>query len=135
MLGPGIRGDLNSRFKGIQESVGLITSLPYSDVERRQNLDEGNARLLKAFRTFLAGAGLSDKMTRKHVENMTRVAIDMALDEPPRPLWSLNLSTGRSFIATNPAAATSVKRFARFLFETGRGDQSSVYDLQDIRQR
>ena len=135
MLGSGIRSRLNEEYQGVQESLGLVTSLPWSDEAMRHGILQGNARLLKAFRAYLAGSGLSEKMLAKHLENVERLAEILFDQETPEPLLNLNLQSARSYLDTHPSAATSLKRFVRFLFETGRGDWERTEELQVLRQR
>lgn len=135
MFGPGIRAELNDTYRNVQESFGLITSLPWNDEARREGIQQGNARLLKVFRTYLAGSGLSEKMLAKHLGNVEELAEQLFVSPEPEPLLSLRLPSARAYIETNPAAATSLKRFVRFLFETGRGEWEQVEELQVLRQR
>jgi hypothetical protein len=135
MLGSGIRSRLNDEYQNAQESFGLITSLPQSNEAMRAGILQGNARLLKVFRANLAGAGLSDKMLAKHLENVEGLAETLFHRESPEPLLNLDLPSARVYIDTHPSATTSLKRFVRFLFETGRGDWERTEELQVLRQR
>jgi len=135
MLGSGIRSNLNDAFRDIQDSYGLIHSLPLEDSAVRAGIAQGNGRLLKAFRAYLAGAGLSDKMVAQHTETGTALAQDMLQATLPRPLLELDLATAQHYLATHPSASTSMKRFARFLDENGRGDWDRVSELQELRRR
>jgi hypothetical protein len=135
MLGPGIRSDLNAAFRDIQDSRGLVHSLPLEDSAARAGMAKGNERLLKAFRANLAGAGLSDKMVALHTEAAAALAQDMLQATPPRPLLELDLATARRHLTDHPSVSTSLKRFARFLHENGRGDWGRVSDLQELRRR
>jgi hypothetical protein len=135
MLGAGIRSDLNAAFRDIQDSYGLIHSLPPDDSAQRAGIADGNKRLLKAFRAYLAGAGLSDKMVAQHTEAAAALARQMLQEKPPRPLLELDLMTARRYLTVHPSVATTLKRFARFLDEGARGDWDRVAGLQQLRQR
>jgi hypothetical protein len=133
-LGSGIRGRLNQEWRDIQDGRGLITSLPPDRAALRANIEAGNARLLKAFRAHLAGANLSDKMVAQHADAVATLAASLITDDP-RPLLELDLPTAQRWMKANPSSATSIKRFARFLFEAERGDPERVYALQEVRRR
>ena len=134
-LGPGIRRRLGAEYRDIQDGRGLIAALPPDPGAIRAGIEKGNTRLLKAFRAHLAGSGLSEKMIAQHTDAVAALGAEMLADTEPRPLLELDLPTAQPWIANHPASATSLKRFARFLYETERGDPERCTRLQEIRRR
>lgn len=95
----------------------------------------GNAQLVTAFRAWLIGSGVSDKKAAEHTANMAHLGAEMAEEAALRSLLLVDLLTARRYGAGNPTPATSIKRFAKFLFDTGRGTVGTVFNLRDIRRR
>jgi hypothetical protein len=135
LFGGGIRADLKLALRDVEESYGLITALPLTADAANTGITAGNARLLKAFRSYLAGSGLSDKMLQVHVNAVSALAEKLRKGTPPLPLLEVDLPRLREYLAEQPKTLTSFKRFVRFLEETGRGRADRVWKLQEIRQR
>ena len=134
-FGGGYRASFKDALRNIEESVGLTLSLPTDDTALRPRIGDGNIRLLKAFRTNLAGQGLSEKVIGQNLETAQTLAAQLIMEPAPRALLQLDLKTAQAFLETTPKAATELKRFARFLYDTNRGDAERVAELQELRRR
>jgi hypothetical protein len=134
-FGGGYRSSFKEALRNIDESVGLTLSLPTDDATLRPRIGEGNVRLLKAFKTNLAGQGLSEKVIAQNLETAQTLAATLIMEPIPRALLQLDLKTAQEFLETHPKAATELKRFARFLYDTDRGDGERVAELQELRRR
>ena len=135
MLGSGYRASFKDALRNIEESVGLTTSLLPDPKTQRLRLGEGNVRLLKAFQRQLAGQGLSEKVIAQNLDVAQAVAAALIMEESPRALLHLDLETAQAFLQNSPKASTELKRFARFLYDTERGSQETVIELQELRRR
>ena len=135
MLGSGYRASFKESLRNIEESVGLTTSLLPDPKTQRIRLGEGNVRLLKAFQRHLAGQGLSEKVIAQNLDVAQAVAAALIMEESPRALLHLDLETAQAFLQNSPKSSTEIKRFARFLYETERGSQETVIELQELRRR
>jgi hypothetical protein len=133
MFGGGIRGSLKEQLKDIEDSYGIFTSLPVTKADLRKGIVAGNTRLLKAFRNSLAGAGLSEKVILRDMATLTAVASDLLAES--KPLLELDLLTARAYLSQVPDSLTSLKRFARFLYDNARGEYERVDALQELRKR
>ena len=135
ILGAGIRENLKRTYRDIQEGSGILSRLPPSEEGQRRGIDKGNAALLKAFRAYLIGAGLSDSKAEEHLRNVADFGFELRDSVAPRPLNAANVTLVQARLETHPKASVSYKRFARFLYETERGEPERVEELQRLRQR
>jgi hypothetical protein len=146
-FGSGIRGGLNDTYRNAKERGQIVTTLgpasaPASADELRKDIQARNAKLLTAFRRDLAQSNLSMKMIEQHTANITAFADDLLAQPQPRGLLDLAIDDVRAHLdrANLPAAArktlaTSFKRFARFLFDTGRLENDPAWQLLDFLKR
>lgn len=133
-FGPNIRASLENDYRNAQESRGTVTELPWGE-QAEDAMLAGNARLLKAFRAYLAGAQLGETAVVRHIEALQEFARFLIQDEPSLPLLEASLTHARAYLAQHPSAAASFKRYVRFLQDTGRGDFERTDELQELRRR
>ena len=139
-FGSGVRGDLTSAYRDIQEREGIITSLlPRSASDQpdegRAGVHVRNARVLSAFCKDLARAGLSSKMIEQHAGTIETFAQGILLAQyPPRWLLDLTPTDVQRYLDTERASANPVsfKRFFRFLVQTGRLDPDQADALREL---
>jgi hypothetical protein len=140
-FGAGIRGSLNDIYRNAKERGQIITALgpsatPAAPTAARKDVQSRNDKLLLAFRRNLAGSNLSMKMIEQHTTNMAAFAEALLAQQPSRGLLDLSIVDMQGYLAKAgmKAAArktniTSLKRFVRFLFDTGRMDNDSAWQL------
>jgi hypothetical protein len=140
MLGRGIRSRLEQTYKDAKERHAIITSLlpaaPASGHERQRENRSTNAKVLDAFRTHLFGSGLSSRVVERDLANVTDFAEDYLLDRSePCSLREFGSSDVADYLSRLTALAerrretlTSLKRFLRFLRDTGRMDYGEAED-------
>jgi hypothetical protein len=93
-----------------------------------------NTKILNAFQKDLARRGLSYKMVEQHVGNIENFAqTSLLTQDPPHGLLDTTLEDMQAYLRTagNKTAATSFKRFIRFLLDTGRMDYDQAEPLLD----
>jgi hypothetical protein len=130
VFGSGYRQNLQETYRNIQEREGIITSLlPEDQVAReahqRTNLLARNRKVFTAFRRELRKAGLSPQTVEGHVATITDFASTTLLNAaPPRGVLDLTLADIESYVQgkSGKQPLTSMKRFVRFLSNTGRID-------------
>ncbi len=140
LFGPGIRHDLQERYRHIQEREGIITSLLPEDQAARQahqrsDLLAGNRKVFTAFRRELRKAGLSPQTVEMHVATIADFASIILLEsDPPRGALDLTFADIQSYVSGKPSKQplTSFKRFVRFLFSTGRLDYEAGEHLYEL---
>jgi hypothetical protein len=136
-FGPGIRANLKDAYRDAQEREGIITSLEPAKAnlgpeELRREINGRNTKLLKAFEKELAASNLSLKMISQHSENVERFGREYLLtQEPPRQLLDLTLPDVQAFLALpdKVSSRVSLRRFVRFLYNTGRLESEKASDL------
>ena len=140
LFGPGIRHDLQERYRNIQEREGIITSLMPEDqltraADQRTDILTRNRKVFTAFRRELRKAGLSPQTVEAHVATIADFASTILLEsDPPRAILDLTVADIQSYLSGKPdkQSLTSFKRFVRFLLGTGRINYETgenVYDL------
>jgi hypothetical protein len=138
-FGAGMRSGFNDSYRDAQERDGIITSLLPADPtridEQRAQVKARATKTLQAFRKYLVQSGLSQKMVDQHAGTIEAFAETMLLSEvPPRGLLDTRLSDVQAYlhVAGPKTSATSFKRFARFLEETGRMEYEQTKALRDM---
>ncbi len=139
-FGAGIRARLKDDYRDAQERGQLITSLDPSDPASsldamRERMRSGNTKILRAFRTAMAGSGLSDKMISRHSASVEAFASDFLLAaDPPRPLLDIGVEDLEEYVleAAPKVNLVSFRRFVRFLRDTGRAAWEEIEALQDF---
>ncbi|HEV7216166.1 MAG TPA: hypothetical protein VGP33_13710 [Chloroflexota bacterium] len=141
-FGPGIRRSLRTAYRDAKEREGIITTLlpavPSSPAAARAALQRRNRTLLAAFGRELARAGLGPSTAAQHVATMAAFADNYLLrKEPPSALLELRRADLESYLtgAGRPANRVSFRRFARFLYATGRLDYEVATDLASYLKR
>jgi len=140
LFGPGIRHDLQERYRNIQEREGIITSLLPEDqltrtAEQRTDILTRNRKVFTAFRRELRKAGLSPQTVEAHVATIADFASTIPLaSNPPRGVLDFTVADIQSYLSgkLDKPPLTSFKRFVRFLISTGRISYEmgeNVYDL------
>ena len=140
LFGPGIRHDLQERYRNIQEQEGIITSLMPEDqltraAEQRTDILTRNRKVFTAFRRELRKAGLSPQTVEAHVATIADFASTILLEsDPPRGILDFTVADIQAYLSGKPGKPplTSFKRFVRFLLSTGRIQYEMgeyVYDL------
>jgi hypothetical protein len=128
-------GNMSRSFKEkadeLQDRYGLITSLPPDPTLEAAGREKGTQKLLEAFRRYLLASNLSEKVVAQNVQALQDLSEVML----PQMLLDLDLEGAKRYLSLHPKDAPAVKRFARFLFETGRGNEKTIWDLQEIRRR
>jgi hypothetical protein len=123
-FGKGIRSSLNSAYRKAQERGGIITTLrPRSPEEIRQDMTEGNRKVLTAFRKDLAASHLSLNMVEEHTGQIERFMESYLLAKnPPSSLLDLNLGDLQKYLKNQGKKVNRVsfKRLVRFLCNTDR---------------
>ncbi len=142
-FGGGIRSNLNDIYRSAGERGAIITALepatPGDEQQARGEIDRRNDKLLTAFRRDLAQSNLSMKMVEQHVENIATFGRAYLLAQsPPRGLIDLDAASVAGYMAqaqltqaARKTLGTSFKRFARFLYDTGRIDWGAARAVQD----
>ncbi len=140
IFGPGIRHDLQERYRNIQEREGIITSLLLEDqaareANQRTDILACNRKVFTAFRRELRKAGLSPQTVEGHVATIADFASTFLLEsDPPRGVLDLTFADIESYVREKPGKQplTSFKRFVRFLLSTGRIDYETGENLYDL---
>ena len=130
VLGPGIRRRLQETYRNIQEREEIITSLLLEDrtmslAQAQSSITTRNRKVLTAFRRELRKSGLSEPTVERHVGVIADFAQTILLARDlPRGLLELAGADFQNYLhqASDPAVLTSLKRFMRFLLNTGRID-------------
>lgn len=144
-FGPGIRADLNGTYRDIKERNGITTSLlppsqPPSIEQVKAGIRARNGKILNAFRKELLKTGLGVATAERHVGAVETFA-DTYLRElhPPRPLLDMTAADLRAYLEGGRLAQEeersvvgSFRRFARFLWNTGRSGPDTIVDLQEL---
>ena len=141
-FGKGIRDSLNRAYADAKERGAIITSLlpakPPSRAESGAAAGSTNAQVLDAFRTYLYRSGLSPRVVDRDLANVGAFA-DASLGDPAarRSLrevgdGEVRANLGRLAAAPRRQAATSLKRFFRFLRDTERMDYDSAEQVLDV---
>ena len=143
-FGSGIRSNLNDIYRLANERGAIITSLePQATAGAQQTpveIAKRNDKLITAFRRDLAQSSLSMKMIAQHAENIETFGRSYLLRQAPaRGLIDLTSADISAYLAQAglPATArktviTSFKRFIRFLYDTGRIDDSGARQIMDL---
>jgi hypothetical protein len=143
-FGSGIRGNLNDIYRLANERGAIVTSLePQATAGPQQTpveIAKRNDKLITAFRRDLAQSSLSMKMIAQHAENIETFGRSYLLSQAPaRGLIDLTSADISAYLtqAGLPATArktviTSFKRFIRFLYDTGRIDDSRARQIMDL---
>jgi hypothetical protein len=138
VLGPGIRRRLQEEYRNLQEREAVITNLLPEDQEisrtqAQSGITTRNRKVLTAFRRELRKSGLSEPTVERHIgviDNFAQTTL-LVLDSP-RGLLELTGADLQRYLdqAPDPAVLTSLKRFVRFLLQTGRVDDKTGESLQ-----
>ncbi|HEY4036503.1 MAG TPA: hypothetical protein VGL94_21310 [Ktedonobacteraceae bacterium] len=140
VFGSGYRQNLQEIYRNIQEREGIITSLLPEDqvaraVHQRTDLLTRNRKVFTAFRRELRKAGLSPQTVEGHVATITDFASTTLLNaDPPRGVLDLTLADIESYLQgkSGKQPLISMKRFVRFLNDTGRVDYDTGENLYDF---
>ena len=140
IFGPGIRHDLQERYRNIQEREGIITSLLLEDqaareANQRTDMLARNRKVFTAFRRELRKAGLSPQTVEGHVATIADFASTILLEsDPPRGVLDLTFADIESYVRGKPSKhpMTSFKRLVRFLLSTGRINYETGENLYDL---
>ncbi|HZS08280.1 MAG TPA: hypothetical protein VFD58_25830 [Blastocatellia bacterium] len=142
-FGKGYRESLNLAFRDAREREGIITSLGIQkgiadSASDRESLRARNERLLGEFQKALYKSGLSPKVVGQHADNLATFARWLLEQTPPRLLLDFRVIDLEDFITgarisprEEKAFITSLKRFARFLYDSMRMHPDTYWDLQD----
>jgi hypothetical protein len=137
-FGPGIRRSLKEAYRNATEREGILTALlptaPANLNELRFQIEARNEKILQAFRTHLAQAGLSLKMVEQHASTLQHFASSVLLSQTPRGLLDITPNEIETYLQTTgvKTAKTSFKRFVRFLMETGRMEDGQTEELRQM---
>lgn len=133
-FGGNIRRRLDGYYRNAKEQLGIITSLLQQPEGDPATIRAGNKRVLKAFSQRLAGAGLRPQTIEKHITNVRRFG------EASQPLHALHEATVADvrdyFSCPLPSnveakgSVTSLKKFFRFMIDSGRM-LDAAYDILD----
>ena len=137
-FGKNIRSDLNHTYRLIQEREGVTMSLHDTRAEHDiERVRDSNKKVLTAFNTELNRKGnISERTAADHCENIATFANNYLLQQqPPRYLLDVTLDDIHSYIASTPDQQinyVSLKRFARFMRDTGRMDSAVADTILDV---
>ena len=135
MIGSNMRRSMALQVKDIEDSQGVHLMLPPDPLFLRQAVEKGNAKLIDGFRRHLIGSGASDKVVARNLETLGALGVWLGSGEPPVSLLRLNLDRARAYLEAVPDAGPCLKRYARYLEDSGRGDSGTVWELQELRRR
>jgi hypothetical protein len=124
LIGSGIRTDLERIYADAKERGALVTTLP-PPVPDPETMRASNTKVVAAFRTHLFGTGLSERVVGRDTAALEELAQHLLGRSKPLSLRECDAAALREFIAqTTPdkTRLTGVKRFVRFLRDTGRMD-------------
>ncbi|MFQ5595538.1 MAG: hypothetical protein ACE5HA_15430 [Anaerolineae bacterium] len=136
-FGGGIKRRLNEDYRMAKERFGIITSLPFEPEMDSETVEASYDRVLTAFRRYLGRYDLRRETVDRHERNVRRFAETyLARRDPPLPLHDVTVADVTRYFAGNlppdvkpKASRTSLKRFFRFMRDTGR---MPYYDADDI---
>jgi hypothetical protein len=146
-FGPGIRGDLERRYKDARERGAIVTSLlpaePPSRQEQQETIRSTNAKVLADFRTYLYRAGLSPKVVERDLAGATAFAEDYLLSQPePGSLRNFGSADLQGYFRQLAAAntregqrrqiRTGLMRLVRFLRDTDRLDYDAAESALEV---
>jgi len=130
-FGGGIKRSLNDAYRLAKERFGIITSLL---PEAEEDATAANARVLKAFEKWLFRYGLRPQTVERHVGNVRLFAETLL----PRPLFDVAPADVLNYLAKGlpPEARrkdtlVSLKKFFRFMGDTGRMDWETAYEIRE----
>jgi hypothetical protein len=147
-FGRNIRAELERTYADAKERGAIITSLlpsgPLDAEAARGAARASNAKVLDAFRAHLFGAGLSPKVVERDLGHVAAFAEGYLGDRPePRSLRESGPNDLSGYVTQVQAAAavqdsqrramlTGLKRFVRFLRDTGRMDHHTAEDALEV---
>ena len=141
-FGGGIRANLKISLRDAQEREGIITSLtPHAEPAKDKAQADArtrNAKVIGEFRKSLYKTGLSNKMVEQHANNLQSFADDYLLAQaPPRLLLEMQTKDVEVYLnSLDPESAKgackSFKRYAKFLWDSGRSNLDALSPLQDF---
>ena len=130
-FGGGIKRSLNDAYRLAKERFGIITSLL---PEAEEDATAANARVLKAFEKWLFRYGLRPQTVERHVGNVRLFAETLL----PRTLFDVAPADVLNYLAKGlpPEARrkdtlVSLKKFFRFMGDTGRMDWETAYEIRE----
>ncbi|MBZ0285507.1 MAG: hypothetical protein K8L97_32555 [Anaerolineae bacterium] len=138
-FGSGYRSSLQDAYRDIQERGGIITRLPPETAGNNlESVRASNKKVLTAFQKALGMSGLSPKMVQEHTGNLATFVDDFLLKHTP-PIMLLNITRRNieTYLKSQDSKVNlvSLKRFVRFLRDTGRVDWDEVDDLLNYLKR
>lgn len=142
-FGPGIRANLKDDFNNAKEREGIITQLGAvpapGSAEARKQVAAANARVLREFEKHLYKSGLSPKTVPRHVEVLNLFNAFLAERSPGRTLREVEQADLREFLegwlpgqSPTHKADTSLRRFVRFMRDSGRMDWVAAQDILEF---
>jgi hypothetical protein len=127
-LGAGIRAGLERTYADARERGAIVTSLPPPAPEP-DSIRASNARVAAAFRMHLFASGLSERVVGRDAATVEELAGFLLDRSAPGSLRELDPGALRAFV-TSPGSdrsqLTGLKRFVRFLRDTGRLDPGAA---------
>jgi hypothetical protein len=144
-FGSGIRGNLRSIYADAKELGDIITSLKpvEADSPERQATKAAttNAKVLAAFARHLYRSGLSPKIVERDTANITAFAQNYLRCLPkPHSLREATQVEVNHYLSNLVSSdlrqnTTSLKRFCKFLYETGRIDPLEAEDILSMLRK
>ena len=138
-FGPGVREELDRLYHIAQEHAGVITDLRVPTGPRdRKALEKRNIQTITAFREDLMAWRLSAQTIERDCALIAELAADvLANDLPPRGLLALRPDDIQAFYrqSKKKPSKQSLKRFLRFLLETGRLDEQHINALSTMLEQ
>ena len=140
-FGGGIKRRLNETYREAQEREGIITTLlppaqPPTADEMKESHQDRNTKLLREFQKGLYKSGLSPKMVEQHVGNIETFANSLLGQDLPRPLIEITAADVDHYLGSIGTGAddaqVSLKRFVRFLYDSGRMETETARSFQDL---
>jgi hypothetical protein len=141
-FGPGIRRDLEQKYRDAKERGAIITSLlpsgPASGEAKQEAAGATNVKVVNALRTHLFRAGLSPRVVERDLGNVIEFADVYLAYQPGAPsLREFDSKMFRAYVEQVRAAPgltaakrretlTSLKRLIQFLRDTERRDYSAA---------
>jgi hypothetical protein len=140
-FGGGIKRNLNETYREAQEREGIITTLlppaqsPTAD-EMKESHQVRNAKLLREFQKSLYKSGLSPKRVEQHVSNIETFADSLLEQDLPHPLIEITAADVDGYLGSRIGTEAndvnvSLKRFVRFLYDSGRMNADTTRSFQD----
>jgi len=131
-FGRGIKRSLNDAYRLAKERFGIITSLL---PEAEEDAAAANARVLRAFEKWLFRSGLRPQTVERHVGNVRLFAETL----PARTLFEVSpadvlnyLAEGLPPEAKRKDAIVSLKKFFKFMGDTGRMDWEVAHEIREM---